>query len=142
SNNYLCLVAGSKLPGLRRALNKKPGAGNVDVGDEDLVEEDAPSKTVNADSVDQLPTRWFAYAGIDLLILTSGSERFISELAGDRTGRKEALAEWVRRGGRLLVSAGRNHQFVNSLLKGLNLIQCPIEGTVSQPRLILKLDLD
>jgi len=137
TNSYLCLTIGSKLSSLRHALNKKPGAKGENEDDE-LLAEESPTKVVTAETVEQLPTRWFGYGGIDLIVLTSGSERLISELAGDRTGRKEALAEWVRRGGRLLVSVGHNHQFVNSLLAGLELIKCPIESSISQPRLILE----
>jgi hypothetical protein len=138
TNSYLCLTVGSKLSSLLRALSKKPGSGKGDNEEDELLAEESPTKVVAAETVEQLPTRWFGYGGIDLIVLTSGSERLIAELAGDRTGRKEALAEWVRRGGRLLVSVGHNHQFVNELLAGLDLIKCPIGGSISQPRLFLE----
>ncbi|MFL5245432.1 MAG: hypothetical protein ACJ8FY_25325 [Gemmataceae bacterium] len=138
TNMYLCLDVGSKLPALNNALNRKPGSARGENDEGEALPEDGPTKLVTAETVEQLPTRWIGYVGIDLVVLTSGSERLVSELAGDRTGRKEALAEWVRRGGRLLVSVGHNHQFVNGLLVELDLIKCPIGGSVSQPRLVLE----
>jgi hypothetical protein len=138
SNSYVCLAAGSKLMGLHNGVNRKPG--NLgSTGDEaNSPNEESPTKVVNAETVDLLPSRWFGYAGVDLVILTSGSEHFISELAADRTGRKEALAEWVRRGGRLIISVGRNHQYVNSLITAVDLLKCPIEGNLSRPQVVLE----
>lgn len=69
-------------------------------------------------TVSELPDRWFGYAGVDLLVLATGERReeFLEPLLNEREGRKEALAEWVRRGGRLVVTAGSNHDMVAKLL--------------------------
>ncbi|HEV3236347.1 MAG TPA: hypothetical protein VGZ25_05135, partial [Gemmataceae bacterium] len=85
SNSYVCLAAGSKLAGLDQAVNKKPGNLGGAGDDEASPTNASPTKVVNAETVEQLPARWFGYAGVDLVILTSGGERFISELAADRT---------------------------------------------------------
>ncbi len=52
----------------------------------------------------ELPTHWAAYEGVDLLIITTGKEqRFVSGLR-DSPERLAALAEWVHRGGRLVLA--------------------------------------
>src|SRR5262249_39554325 len=67
----------------------------------------------------RLPAQWFGYNGIDLLILTTGNDAFLKELLAPRNKeRVSAIAEWVRRGGRLVVSvAPRNQERVHRLLK-------------------------
>ena len=60
-------------------------------------------------------------------------EGFVQELLDDRTNRKEALVEWVRRGGQLLVSVGRNQQLAGKLLEAMKVIDCQVTGlTVRQ----------
>jgi hypothetical protein len=68
------------------------------------------------DGVDRLPTRWFGYDAVDLMILTTGNRDFLLSLLNDQQHRKEALAEWVRRGGRLVISVGHNQDVVAKLL--------------------------
>jgi hypothetical protein len=55
------------------------------------------------DQVSQLPDRWFGYEGVDLVILSTGDRIFLNQLLADRR-RSQALVEWVRRGGRLIIS--------------------------------------
>jgi hypothetical protein len=73
---------------------------------------------------------------VDAVFLHTGSKSFTEELLADRTGtRKEALADWVRRGGRLVISVGRNQQMVNELLGKMQVIGCNITGTVQRDEL-------
>jgi hypothetical protein len=73
------------------------------------------------DDVRQLPTRWFGYSAADLMVLTTGTKKFVEDLKNDDKNRKEALAEWVRRGGRLVVSCGRNRDIVKELFDGFQI---------------------
>jgi hypothetical protein len=133
----LYLVLGAKLPGLRRALTPRPNPAQPggDVVDEDP-EDTRQLRFADIQQVEQMPTRWFGYHAVDVVVLPSGNEAFIKRLSEDRGGRPEALAEWVRRGGRILIAAGRNQQFVQELLdKKMKLLNCGITGTVKRPQL-------
>ncbi|MBN9121169.1 MAG: hypothetical protein J0I06_18795 [Planctomycetes bacterium] len=66
----------------------------------------------------QLPDQWFGYDGVDLVLLNTGGANpallqrlFASDEPGDAR-RRNALLEWVRRGGRLAVSVGVNAPLV------------------------------
>src|SRR5262245_32153454 len=136
----LYLVAGrSRPPKLRQAILQE--AGNVA---EDEIQDAGSRRIAYADRLEYLPTRWFGYQAVDAMVLTTGSEAFIKELVEEQSHCKEALAEWVRRGGRLVISVGRNHQWVSRLLSqieqrtGAKLIDCEIQGTVYRRHLVLK----
>jgi len=135
-NAQIVLLAGSKLPGMKRALihDEKPKAGDLQEDDESL-DAKGPLRFVYVERVEQLPARWFGYQGVDLMVLTTAREEFISNLLTDATGRKEALVEWVRRGGRLVISAGRNQLFVKNFLEKTQLLKCDLTGTVQRKEL-------
>jgi hypothetical protein len=103
----LFLTVGSPLPELPAAI---------------LALEKDPSKArtryvAAADRVSRLPDRWFGYEGVDLITLTTGNTAFLKNLLADRRGRKQALGDWVRHGGRLIISvAPRNRRRVADLL--------------------------
>jgi hypothetical protein len=82
-----------------------------------------------------LPTQWFGYQAADVLVLETGSKTFTQDLLDDQYNRKEALAEWVRRGGRLVISVGHEHQLARALLEKLQLLPCTLNGTVQRPAL-------
>jgi hypothetical protein len=129
ADGVLYVVLGAKLPGLRRALTPKP-ANQAQPGGEpadDDLEDTRQRRFADVQQVKQLPTRWFGYQAVDVIILPSGTEVFIEELSKDRS-RSEALTEWVRRGGRILIAAGRNQQFVQELLRKMKLLHCDIPG--------------
>jgi hypothetical protein len=72
--------------------------------------------------VNHLPDRWFGYDSVDVAILNTapGSNQFLERLFGEKATasditKREALFEWVRRGGRLVVSVGGNSALVASL---------------------------
>ncbi|HZT80119.1 MAG TPA: hypothetical protein VFA26_07855, partial [Gemmataceae bacterium] len=66
--------------------------------------------------------------------LPTGNEDFVKALLADEV-RRGALAEWVRRGGKVVIGCGHNQQFVAALLDKMKLIDCAITGTVRRPRL-------
>jgi len=97
------LAIGSKLPGIRL-----PGpTANVNTMQSGACE------IGNISRVEDMPTVWFGYSAADLVILATSDRSFITGLLNDTAGRKAALAEWVRRGGKLLVLAGKNHDVLN-----------------------------
>ncbi len=142
ANAQIVLLAGSKLHGMKGALiHTDHGAGLGGIGgqqvqeDEDSLDAKGPLRFVYVEKVEQLPARWFGYQGVDLMVLTTAREEFISNLLTDQTSRKEALVEWVRRGGRLVISAGRNQLFVKNFLEKTQLLKCDLTGTVQRREL-------
>ena len=57
-------------------------------------------------NVRNLPKLWFGFNAVDLAILTTSNGKFVDGFTGERQSspQLEALAEWVSRGGRLVVS--------------------------------------
>ena len=55
--------------------------------------------------VDALPTDWFGYEAVDVLVLTTGDAQLMRRLATDRR-RFDALRQWLELGGRLVVLCG------------------------------------
>lgn len=135
-DDLLFLNVGSHLTGLRQSLvkqadelrnnNKNAGMAGVNEG-----------RVAYVESVQQLPERWFAYDAVDLMILTTGNKDFITDLLNQKN-RLHPLAEWVRRGGRLVISTGRNHDLGRQLLKDLTNDTAAVEiepGVLQLPRL-------
>jgi len=106
-SQFLFLSIGSRLDG-----NKLPGfpAGLMDENRNQLSisGNTARSLLANITALQQMPTSWFGYQGVDTVLLTTGDRTFMDGLVSERDGRKAALAEWVRRGGRIIVSVGKN----------------------------------
>lgn len=105
SNQLLYLAMGSRLSGL-----KLPGASR----------NNAPNQSGQAEiglltNVADMPAAWFGYGSVDVAILATSDRDFMDALLSEQAGRKAALAEWVRRGGRLIIGAGKNRdQFAGS----------------------------
>jgi hypothetical protein len=153
--SFLYVTAGARSSPLRRALHppkavgvapmqQVPGAAKGPGGDAQDPENNAdleadttdPLKTfAYVSSARELPTRWFGYAAVDMLVLNTGDATFVKELLEDSQNRKEALAEWVQRGGRITISVGRNHQLVKALLDKVKLIAVNPNGTVQRSSL-------
>lgn len=120
AGDVLFLSVGARLGGLIAGI--KPQA-EQNIGNQEAFLRAARSSGF-IDDIAQLPTQWFGYGSVDLLILTTGNPEFIGNLLNPRENqRQEALGEWVRRGGRLLITIGRNHQVAPELFRrlGLNL---------------------
>lgn len=98
---YFYVTLGARLPGLQ-----PPGLSN---------KENRRSEVAAADSAGQLPDKWFGYQSADVAILTTGDEKFVDGLLSDDLRRK-ALVEWVLRGGKLVISVGKNQALVAGLL--------------------------
>ena len=61
--------------------------------------------TVQLDTVDQLPTRWFGYEGVDIVLLATSQPEIYRKLTASEA-RIDALDRWVQLGGRLLLCVG------------------------------------
>jgi hypothetical protein len=96
-----------------------------------------PARIIPASILDvsAMPDQWIGYDAADMVILgTAGTKDFIPTLfgeAGDKNpairARRDALLEWVRRGGRLVISVGSNANLV-AQYKALNdLLPYPID---------------
>jgi hypothetical protein len=127
--NVLFLTVGPGLAQLKEAARKldrpAPGAPQAD-------DERGRRQFVQAETVAALPDRWFGYDAVDVVVLGTGSRALVEGLLQEgAAARRSALLEWVRRGGRLIVSVGRNHQAVAQLLQKMPLLDCPVTGSAT-----------
>jgi hypothetical protein len=104
ANQGLYVAIGTRLPGTG-------DIGRVNT-DQDL--RGGPRKAYVAlmPRIGDLPTVWFGYDSADVVILATGDRDFTTALINDRV-RSGALADWVRRGGRLIVCTGANADLFN-----------------------------
>jgi len=108
---HLYLALGARLGHFQDALialapGKEKEAGNS-----------SPRHAAYETDVQRLPAEWFGYDAVDLMILTTDNNVFLDGLRSDRA-RLIAVADWVRRGGKLVVSvAWRNQDKVHALLR-------------------------
>jgi hypothetical protein len=126
--SHLYLLLGESLPDFRDALVHMAQAGGG-MPQQPIGKGGQPASTdknthpryaVWENNVQLLPAQWFGYSAVDLAILPTATEDFLKKLVGvdDKgTDQLKALAEWVRRGGRLVISVSpANLQHVQRLL--------------------------
>lgn len=111
ANTYVVMSLGSKLPGFDLPQDEKrqstSGSGRQGL-------RGGRVETAAVTNVRELPDQWFGYQAADLIVLTTGGgtppefvdELFEPEKSRSFKDRRDALLEWVRRGGRLVISAG------------------------------------
>jgi hypothetical protein len=111
-STYVVLSLGTNLPGfaLPEDDRKGPQSGTTRGG-----LRGGRVETAAITNVREMPDQWFGYQAADLVVLTTGAtqEGFLDELfdrerSAPFRDRRDALLEWVRRGGDLLVSVGSN----------------------------------
>jgi hypothetical protein len=74
--------------------------------------------------VQQLPTQWFGYEGVDVLALTTSQEwgeskkPLLSAFSGNDP-RWQAMSQWVLQGGRLLIFGGGRSDDLRTVFQGL-----------------------
>lgn len=96
----LYLTLGGRLTGLREGVRANEERGPL-----------IAETVAYLDDVRQLPTQWFGYQGVDAVFLcTSNDRNFLLPLTTEPRYRPalQALREWVRRGGLVVVCVGRN----------------------------------
>lgn len=111
--DQLILTAGLALPGLQRALDRSNELNT------------AKYRVAHINSAEPLPAEWYGYDAIDLLVVGTSEPSFVQRLI-DQRKQSQALADWVRRGGRLLISTGRNPDVARRLIEKLGL-RLPVE---------------
>jgi hypothetical protein len=127
-NEILYLSAGSRLPGLRRMANvvnqeaEKQGSPRSQYYH--------PRTAYVEENIEGLPARWFGYDAVDVMFLTTGNRDFAMKLLDDQGRRREALAEWVQRGGHLIISTGNHQDVVERLLQKMGI---PLKLNGKQP---------
>jgi len=62
---------------------------------------------VRLNDLSQLPTQWYGYEGIDVVVLSTSRPEVYAGLKGDDR-RIAALEQWIRMGGTLVLSVGRS----------------------------------
>ncbi len=109
--SYVVLTLGQPFPGFE--LPRPTGA-----GDEAPGLHGGRVHLANHNSFEQLPENWIGYDTADLVLLNTapGSEEFWRQLFGEAGQKKrDALLEWVRRGGRMVVTVGASAGLVAEL---------------------------
>src|SRR5262249_12619311 len=115
--SHMYLALGDNLLDLNEALvlMANPNARN----DPNSTKDTKPRYAVFENDVKNLPALWFGYDPVDLAILTTANDKFVDRLLSDRQSSPQlaAVAEWVRRGGRLVISvAPSSREKVHRLL--------------------------
>jgi hypothetical protein len=130
---FLYLALGSRLPGLNRALLPAQDQDNAPEGD---LEDRGLRRFAFLDQESLLPDLWIGYDAADVIFLSTSKLSFLDALTKDGTGRREALVEWVRRGGKLVISVGEHGAEAGEFLEKTGLMNCPIKG--SRKRALLR----
>ena len=113
TTDFLILQIGNRLPlsasRLQTELTGRP----------DLVEVAIQSQTRD---YHKLPDRWYGYAAVDLLIITTSAEDLLEQLS---TQQQQAIRQWIYQGGRMLLFAGQrgpelsqDNEVLGSLIPG------------------------
>jgi hypothetical protein len=90
----LLVAVGTEKFGWNEAFPNREGSG-----------EQIARRAVQLNRVDELPTTWFGYDGVDVLVLSVGDGALCKKLASDAV-RLAALRQWVELGGRLVILCG------------------------------------
>lgn len=107
ASKYVILSLGAGVPGLSF---RRPDLGQA--GDNTPYLRDGRVELAKIDSVEEMPDQWFGYEAADLVVLGTGrpDRDFVTKLFNsdnEQYARKRrALVEWVRRGGKLVLSVG------------------------------------
>jgi hypothetical protein len=104
---HLYLTLGRRISDLPIALLPKEKENQNDLQFQD----DRRKGALFEDKADLLPTHWFGYDGVDLMFLSADNREFLTKLAdGGHAEQLKALAQWVRRGGRLVIPMAKQSQ--------------------------------
>ncbi len=121
---------------LKRAAESLDKPEKVEGKEAEIIPEAGRRQFVFAQDVALLPDRWFGYDAVDIVVLATGNPQFVNQLVEEKeAARRNALLEWVRRGGQLVMSVGQSKQEVAKLLKKMPLLECEIKGSVPKQSL-------
>jgi hypothetical protein len=107
--DFLYVTLGARSDDLQKALQEMTGRAERN-------NDTSPRWAGHEVKPELLPPAWFGYEGVDLLVLFSDNKAFLDGLKSEKK-RWQAIGEWVRQGGRLLVSVSwSNSDRVRDLL--------------------------
>jgi hypothetical protein len=122
-NSFVYLALGRRVGDLPAALRGKE---DKNANPNQFQDETQRRAAVYEDNVNLLPRHWFGYDGVDVIILSPDDTKFLTRLAGSPE-QLRALAQWVRRGGRLIVPVSRiTQELTSSLLDNKAIWQLPV----------------
>lgn len=98
-------------------------------------------------TIDDMPDQWFGYDGIDLVVMTTAGmpDDFLANLfdkdkssASRYLARREALLEYVRRGGRLFITCGKKGNDLLQMEAFTRILPANIAATDSVDKLLIE----
>jgi hypothetical protein len=126
--DVLYLTLGSRLPALKLAAQPEAAADK----DEDDV---AVPGFAAIERVADMPDRWFGYDAVDAIVLTTANTDFVNQLLAMDQARRDALFDWVRQGGKLVLSVGTNQQLAAKWLDKVPLVDAAPKNKISRAAL-------
>lgn len=144
ASTYVVLSLGSRLPGFDLPRANQFDAGNANWQVKEL--RNGRLETAAITTLEQMPDQWFGYSTADLVVLTTGSapNDFLSGLFSQDTSPENkaklaALIEWVRRGGKLIISVAANAQILSQFPTFRQLIPAKLGDPANLPTAKLSL---
>jgi hypothetical protein len=128
-NTHLYVSLGKRIPDLQPALVAMVPQNRQNQNIQGGIQDTRPRYAGFEAEVSELPEYWFGYQGVDLLILSTGDKEFLLELAKDNDvsrARLKAIAQYVRRGGRLVIPVSHRTTDVLAQLLQSTVWQPPI----------------
>ncbi len=110
-STYVVLALGSTMPGFTLPKEEESDPDNFEQG---KALRGGRIEMAEIKTVGDMPDQWFGYDSADIAVLSTTNDKFLSSLFTDPANqtRVDALLEWIRRGGQLVVSVGRNANLV------------------------------
>lgn len=115
ANQIIYLTIGSRLQGLGQVRGDDEAVVNINFPD-------LREHVATVDQIGQLPLHWFGYEGIDVVVLATGNRDFLKNLESADKRYRQALAEWVTRGGHLIISVGQNQDAMGAFPELMQLL--------------------
>lgn len=125
-DELLYLVVGAELGGLRSAL-LPPNVRAGGVVEDELDLSRADRWIARIDTAAHMPAQWFGYQAADVVVLATSNTKFVEALLARHPHALEALGEWVRRGGRLVLGVGKNFQLAKDVLAKMGIADFKLE---------------
>ncbi len=120
------LTLGRRVADLPAALRPKH-ADNKKDDDVQFQDDGRRRAALFEDNAALLPAHWYGYDGVDVVFLSADNAEFLTRLAGqNHVDQLKALAQWVRRGGRLVIPMSKQTQELVSNLMSRPAWQPPV----------------
>jgi hypothetical protein len=125
-HGYVYLTLGRRVADLPAALRPKDDK-NQQQNNAQFQDDTNFRVALFEDNVDLLPRHWFGYDGVDMIFLSADNKEFLVKLADQgHVDHLKALAQWVRRGGRLVIPMSKQTQELAANLLNRGAWQPPV----------------